>query len=92
MWKAVSSVFNCWLASSITYHYFIHGFWADHGTGTATLKGKLLQQLAALRKEVLYMIFLDLYKDYDILDRSRCLEILERYNVGPQACRILRTY
>ena len=28
----------------------------------------------------------------DALDRSRCLEILEGYGVGPQACQLLRTY
>ena len=38
------------------------------------------------------MIFLELHKAYNALDRSRCLEILERYGVGPQACRLLRTY
>ena len=30
-----------------------------------------------MREEVLYVIFLDLHKAYDALDRSRCLEILE---------------
>ena len=38
------------------------------------------------------MIFLDLHKAYDALERSRCLEILEGYAVGPRACRILQTY
>ena len=38
------------------------------------------------------MIFLDLHKAYDALDRSRCLEILEGYVVGPRARRILRAY
>ena len=38
------------------------------------------------------MIFLDLHKAYDALDRSRCLEILERYGVGPRARKILQTY
>ena len=38
------------------------------------------------------MIFLGLYKVYDALDRSRCLEILEGYGVGPQACRLLWKY
>ena len=28
------------------------------------------------------MMFLDLHKVYDTLDRSRCLEILESYGVG----------
>ena len=77
--------------SPITFHNFLHGFWAGHGTGTATLEAKLLQYLVALREEVLYVIFLDLHKAYDALDRSRCLEILEVYGVGPQSRSLLQT-
>ena len=60
--------------------------------GTATLESKLLQQLAAMRNNVLYVIFLDLTKAYDALDRSRCLKILEGYGVGPNARRLLKNY
>ena len=38
------------------------------------------------------MIFLDLHKAYDALDRSRCLEILEGYGVGPRARELLQNY
>ena len=38
---------------------------------------------AALRDKVLCVLFLDLHKAYDALDRSRFLEILEGYGVGP---------
>ena len=38
------------------------------------------------------MIFLDLHKAHDALDRSICLEILEGYRMGPRVCRILWTY
>ena len=38
------------------------------------------------------MIFLDLTKAYDALDRSGCLEILEGYGVGPSARRLLTIY
>ena len=92
MWKVVAAVLNRRFTSSITYHNVLHGFRAGRGTGTATLKAKMLQQLAALREEVLYVIFLDLTKAYDALDRSRCLDILEGYGVGPNARRILTTY
>ena len=53
-------ILNIWLTTSITYHNFLHGFWAGHRTGTATFKAKLLQRSAAMREEVLYVIFLDL--------------------------------
>ena len=37
-------------------------------------------------------MFLDLHNAYDALDRSRCLEILEGYSVGPKAGRLLTNY
>ena len=92
MWKVVAAISNCQFTASITYHNFLHEFRAGCDTGTAILESKLLQHLAALREEVLYVIFLDLHKVYDALDRSRCLEILEGYGVVPRACRLLRTY
>ena len=92
MWKVVAVILNRRFTSSITYHDALHGLRAGCGTGTATLEAKLLQQLAAMREEVLYMIFLDLTKAYDALERFRCLVILEGYGVGPSARRLLTTY
>ena len=92
VWKVVAAILNRRFTSSITYHDALHGFRAGRGTGNATLKAKMLQQLAAMREEVLYVIFLDLTKAYDTLDRSRCLEILEGYGVDPNTRRLLNTY
>ena len=92
MWKVVAAILNLCFTSSITLHNALHGFRAGRGTDTSTLEAKLLQQLAAWREEVLYVIFLDLTKAYDALDRSRCLEILEGYGVGPNARRLLKNY
>ena len=92
MWKVVAAILNRRFTSSITYHDALHGFRAGRGTGTATLLANLLQHLAAMRGEVLYVIFLDLTKAYDALDRSRCLEIIEGYGVGPNVRRLLTTY
>ena len=71
MWKVVAAILNRRLTASITYHDFLHGFLVVRGTGNATIGAKLLHQLAALREEVLYVIFLDLHKAYDYLDISR---------------------
>ena len=92
MWKVVAAILHRRLTTAITYHDALHGFRAGRSTGTATLEAKLLQQLADMREEVLYVIFLDLTKAYDALDRSRSLEILEGYGVGPRARRLLRAY
>ena len=77
MWKVVAAILNRRFTPSIAYHNALYGFRAGRGTGTVTLEAKLLQQLVALREEVLYVIFLDLTKAYDTLDRSRLLYILE---------------
>ena len=92
MWKVVAVILNRRFTSSITFHDVLHGFRSGCGTGTATLEAKLLQQLATMREEVLYVIFLDLTKAYGALDRSRCLDILEGYGVGSSARRFLTTY
>ena len=71
MWKIVATILHCRLTTAITYHDFLHGFWAGRGTRTATLEAKLIQQLAAMKEEVLYVIFLDLSKASYALVRSR---------------------
>ena len=86
-WKVVAVILHRRLTTGITFHDALHGFREGCGTGTANLEAKLLQQLAAMREEVLYVIFLDLTKAYDALDRSRSLEILKVYGVGDRVRR-----
>ena len=71
MWKTVAVILDHCFTVSITYQEPLHGFRAGRGMGTATLEVKLLQQVAALREEVIHTILLDLHKAYDALDRSR---------------------
>ena len=92
MWKVVAAILNFRIMAVITFPDFFRGFRSGCRKGIATLEAKLIQQLAALRGEVMYVIFLDLQKAYDALDRSRCLEILEGYGVGPRARRLLQNY
>ena len=82
IWKAVAVIINRCFTAAITYHNFLHGFRAGHRTGTITLDLNLLQYLAALREAFLHEIFLDLHKNFNSLDRSSCMGILECYGVG----------
>ena len=77
---------------AIEFHDCLHGFLTGRGTGTATTEVKLAQQLAYLEQQPLYGIFIDLKKEYDAMDRDRCLEILEAYGVGPKLLRLLRFF
>ena len=91
-WKVMAVILHRRLTTGLQLHDALHGFREGHGTGIATLEAKLLQQLAAMREEVLYVIFLDLTKAYDALDRSRSLEILKGYGVGGRVRKLLREY
>ena len=88
MSKVVADILNRHITDSITYHYFLRGLQA----GTASLEAKLLQPLADLREEVLYVIFLDLHKAFDAMDRDRFLGIPLGYGVGPQHFRLPQIY
>ena len=52
-------------------------------------RAKLVQQLAYLEQHPLFVIFIDLKKAYDAMDRERCLEILVGYGVGPNILRLI---
>ena len=45
------------------------------------LYAKTLQPIVELRQKVLYEIFLDIQKAYDVLDRGHALAVLEGYGV-----------
>ena len=78
--------------TSITYHDFLHGFQVGRSTGIPTVKVKLIQQVTAMREEVLYAILLEMQKAYYDLDRSRLLDILGGYVVGPRTLHLLFIY
>ena len=70
-WKLMTVNLHRRLTTGLQLHDVLHRFREGRGTGTATLEAKLLQQIAAMREEVLYMIFLDLSKASYALVRSR---------------------
>ena len=60
--------------------------------GTAYIKAKLFKQMTGMREEVLYELFINLWKVYETLDREWCMEIILGYVVGLRMERILRHY
>ena len=85
LWKTMKGILNRFFTSVIQFHDVLNGFWAGHGTGTANIKYKLIQQLTHMMEEVLYEIFMDLQKAYDAQDQDRCLKIIAAYGLGPRA-------
>ena len=53
----MTGILNCRLMAVIQFHENFRGFCMGRGTGTAYLESKLLQQMMAMREEVLYKKF-----------------------------------
>ena len=53
------------------------------------MEAKLLMQLHHRKDIPLYMIFIDLKKAYDTLDRDQAMRILKKYGVGPNVLRFI---
>ena len=53
------------LGDSMVFHDVIHGFQSNHGTGTESIKEKILQQIAVMCKVVIYDIVLYHHKYYN---------------------------
>ena len=62
---------NHHIGVDITYHGVIHGFWSGRIMGTASIEANMIQHITSMRDEVLYEIFLDLWKVYYALDWYR---------------------
>jgi pantothenate kinase-related protein Tda10 len=70
VWKLVSSIIDRRLKDKIEFRDALHGFRASRGSGTSTIEAKLRMQLSQKEEKTLYMIFIDLKKAYDTLDRE----------------------
>ena len=91
LYKLVSCIVNKRLQNGITFDDGVHGFRRHRGTGTAVIEAKLQMQLHYRNGTPLYMVFLDISKAYDSLDRGRTLETLRLYGVGPNIIRLIST-
>ena len=89
IYKLVSSLINSRIQSAVTLDDALHGFRPHRGTGTAIMETKLLMQLHCRLDRPLFMVFIDLKKAYDTLDRKEAMRILEGYGVGPNLRRII---
>jgi hypothetical protein len=78
--------------ASIEFHDCLHGGLLKRGTGTASIKAKLAQQLAWQDQCPLYEIYVDLKKAYDAIDRGCMMEILKAYGAGPNLLRLQNSF
>ncbi len=91
IWKVIEAIMDRRL-NVVEFNDALHGFRNGRGTGTATTEVKLAQQLAFLERMPWHTCFIDLCKDFDAMDRGRCLEILRGYGVGLNILRLIKQF
>ena len=74
---------------NVVLHDSLHGCLAGRGTGTGIIEAKLTQQLAHLEQVPFFGVFIDLKKEFDAMDRGRCLVILALHGVGPKMLQLI---
>ena len=92
LWKLIEAIIDTRVRQVILFHDILHGFISRRGTGTAILEAKLAQELASVDNEPLFVVFLDLKKAYDTIDRPRSLEIFRQYGMGNNMLRLLQSF
>ena len=79
LWKVVEALIDTRLCASIQFHDVLHEFRSGRGSGTAIMELKLSQELASIDQESLFLVFFDLQKAYDSVERDRLIQTLEGY-------------
>ena len=91
IWKCIERVTDHRL-DAIELHNNLHGCCSKRRTGTMIVEAKLAQQLSYLELKPFYGVFLDLRKIFDVIDRERCILLLEGYGAGLQMIRLVCGY
>ena len=60
LWKVVEALIDTCLHASLQMHKVLYGFRVGRGTGTAIMKLKLVQELANIDQDLLFLVFLNL--------------------------------
>ena len=89
VWKVVEAVIDTRIKSVVQFHNVLQGFCTGRGIGTAIMDLRLTQELANVYHDPIFLVFLDLRKLYDNLDRGRLLQTLEGYGAGPNLWGLL---
>ena len=92
IWKMIINIINAHLRASISIHDALHGFRQVRGIITATLEDKLVQKFVGICHEPLFQVFLDVKKSYNLLNRTRFVEVLWGYGLGANLQRLLNRY
>ena len=76
LWKVVKAIIDTHLYFSIHFHNVLPRFRTGGGTRTSTMEINISQDLDSIYQDPLFLVFLDLRKSYDTVDRDRLIRTL----------------
>ena len=79
LWKVVKDIIYTHTKTVVTFHDILNGLHASRGTGIAIMELNMAQEIASINQYPLFLVFLDLWKVYNTLDRGKLLHTLEGY-------------
>ena len=92
LWKVVEALIYTCLRASIQFHEVLHGFQSGRGTGTAIIDLDPAQELASVDHDPIFLVFLELRKSYNTVDRELRIQTLEEYGAVSHMCGFLEKF
>ena len=78
----MGGIIDACIKKTVVFHDVLHIFLVGRGMGKSIMELNIVQELASLDQDPLFLVLLDLIKSYDNLDRGRILKTLYEYGVG----------
>ena len=92
LWKVVEAFIDTCICASLQFHDILHGFRSERGTREAIMDLKLAQELASVDTKPPFLVFLDLWKTHDTIDRDCLIPTLEGYGAGNRLFGLLGNF
>ena len=80
----MEAVIDININKTVMFYDFLHGFCAGRGVRKVTIELNTAQELAIVDQDPLFLMFLDLRKADENLDRGHLIQTLEGYGTGPK--------
>ena len=88
----MEDIIGTWIKTVVMFNDVPHGFRVSGCTGTAIMELKMAQDIASINQDPLFLMFLDLCKEYDTLNCGQLLHNLEGYGSGMNMRGILAEF
>ena len=74
--KVLEAIIDTRIKTVVVLHDALHVFCTRRGTGAAMMEIKIAQDLASINQDSLFLVFLDICKAYETLERSQLIQEL----------------